>query len=85
MSKQLLIYGSTRPITVTSHRDWSVQTDTGFAFTAGLNSAPLVAVEFAAAALDMTIVFAGTEEAIFPSVILGTRDGQNLFLGPDGT
>ena len=84
MSKQLLIYGSARPITVTSHRDWFVRTDTGFAFAAGLNSVPLVAVEFAAAALEMTIVFAGTEDAVFPSVILGTRDGQNLFLGPDG-
>ena len=84
MSKQLLIYGRTAPITITSHKDCSVQTNQGFAFAKGLNSAPLVAVEFAAAALDMAIVFSGTENAVFPSLILGLRDGQNLFVGADG-
>lgn len=84
MSKQLLIYGRTAPITVTSHKDCSVQTNKGFAFAAGLNSAPLVAVEFAAAALDMTIVFSGTQDSVFPSLLLGIRDGQNLFVGPGG-
>lgn len=84
MPKQLQIYGSATPITVAAHRDWCVQTGLGFAFAAGLNSAPLVAVEFAAAALDMTIVFSGTEEAVFPSVLLGTREGQNLFLDIKG-
>jgi hypothetical protein len=84
MPKQLLIYQSATPITVTSHKDWSVQTGLGFGFAAGLNSMPLAAVEFATAALDMAIVFSGTGEAVFPSVLLGTQDGQNLFLGADG-
>lgn len=84
MSKQLLIYERATAITVDAHKDWSVQTGKSFAFAAGLNSAPLLAAEFATAAPELTIVFSGTEEAVFPSVILGMRDGQNLFVGADG-
>lgn len=85
MSKQLLIYERATPITVDAHKDWSIQTGKSFSFAAGLNSVPLLAAEFSAAAPEMTIIFSGTEDMVFPSVILGMKDGQNLFVAADGS
>ncbi len=84
MPKQLLIYERATPITVEAHKEWSVQTGKNFAFAAAVNSAPILATEFAAAAPEMTIVFSGSADLVFPSVILGMRDQQNMFVGENG-
>jgi hypothetical protein len=42
-----------------------------------------MAVEFPLAATEYAIVFAGDEEAVMPSVILGMRGHQNVFLDED--
>jgi hypothetical protein len=84
MSKQLLIYERATPISSELHGDWSVQSGKNFAFAEGINSSPLLAAEFSAAAPEFSIIFAGTEDAVFPTVILGFQDGQNIFVGKDG-
>lgn len=84
MSKQLLIYERATPISSELHRDWSVQSGKSYAFAKTVNSSPLLAAEFAAAAPEFTIIFAGTADAVFPSVILGFKDGQNIFVAEDG-
>ncbi len=84
MPKQLLIYERAVPVNAEQHRDWSVKSGKRYEFSRDLNSVPLTTVEFSLAASEYAIVFAGTEEAIMPSVILGMRDRQNLFLGDDG-
>lgn len=84
MSKQLLIYERATTISSELHRDWCVQAGTSYEFAREVNSVPLLAAEFAAAAGEYAIIFAGNEETVFPSVVLGLQDRQNLFLGADG-
>ncbi|MBP0484420.1 SapC family protein [Sagittula salina] len=82
--KQMLIYERAQPLRVAEHGDASVKPLADFRFAADLNSVPIVAAEFAAAAQDMAIVFAGTEEEILPAVLLGVEDGANLFIADNG-
>lgn len=84
MATQQLFYRSAVPVTVARHRDWSVKTGETYAFAAEVNSVPVTAVEFAQAAAEYPVVFAGNEEAVFPAVILGARENENLYVGADG-
>lgn len=84
MTKQLMIYERAVPVSSEAHREWSVLAGRDFSFASEINSVPLLAAEFAAAASEHTIVFAGEGDAIFPSVILGQRDGQNAHIAEDG-
>lgn len=83
MAKQLLIYDNAVPISKTHHRDLSIKANGAFAFAKGINAAPITAVEFPLAAREFAIVFIGKEESLSPAVILGVRDGENLFIGED--
>lgn len=85
MAKQLMIYERAVPISSERHRDWSVKTGTNYEFARATNSVPLLAVEFIPAATEFTIVFAGEGEAIFPAVILGMRDGENVLVNKDSS
>jgi hypothetical protein len=64
--------------------DWSVEVRQDFGFARRTNTVPLAAVEFPQAAADYAIVFAGTEEALMPAVILGLQPEQNLFIDESG-
>lgn len=85
MAKQLMIYERAVPISVETHRDWSVKTGNNFSFAKDINSVPLLAAEFATAALEHTIIFAGEGDAVFPSVILGMQGNSNDHVNDDGT
>ena len=85
MARQLMIYERAVPLSSQAHRDWSVKFDGTFAFSKEVNSVPILAAEFAACAMEYTIVFAGDGGGVFPSVILGMRDGENQHLNADGT
>ena len=85
MSTQQLFYRTTVPVSAERHRDLAVRTGDSYAFAAGVNSVPLVAAEFAEAAAEYPIIFAGTGENIFPAVILGIRDNENLMVDADGS
>lgn len=84
MAKQLLIYERAVPISSERHREWSVQVGKNYAFAKSVNSVPLLAAEFLAAAPSYAIVFAGNDDVVFPSVILGMRDAQNNHVDDDG-
>ncbi|MGN6309574.1 MAG: SapC family protein [Xanthobacteraceae bacterium] len=83
MATQLLIYKTAVPISTARHRDWSVEGGAGYAFSGEINSVPIMAVEFPAAASEYAIVFAGTEGEVMPAVILGLRDQENLYLSDE--
>ena len=82
--KQLLIYGQVEPINSEAHKDLCVQAKGQFEFAREVNSAPIVAAEFTAAARDFAIVFAGTDDNVVPVVILGGRENANQFVGDEG-
>lgn len=85
MPTQMLIYERATPITVSRHKDTSVKSGTDFSFASKINAMPLMATEFASAAKDYAVVFAGTEDRVMPSIILGARNEENLFVAEDGS
>lgn len=84
MSTQLLIYETAVPVSSARHKDSSVESGADYAFARNVNSVPLMAVEFPNAAQEYSIVFAGSEAATMPAVILGVRGNENLFLSGEG-
>lgn len=84
MATQQLFYRTAVPVSVARHRDWSVKSGEAYRFAADVNSVPVTAVEFAQAAAEFPVVFAGTEQSVFPAVILGVRENQNLWVDGDG-
>jgi hypothetical protein len=84
MTTQLLIYESVVPLTFATHRHSSVEIGRSFAFSGKINSVPLTAIEFRDAQSDYPIVFAGNKDGVMPAVILGLREGENLYLSADG-
>lgn len=84
MSKQLMIYESVIPITPARHARHSVEVGSNYAFSAGVNAVPLMAVEILRAASEYAVVFTGEGEDVMPAVVLGVKGDQNLYLGPDG-
>ena len=85
MAKQLMIYERAVPVSVEAHKGTSVKTDGTYKFTSGVNSVPILAAEFAPSAMEYTIIFAGEGDVVFPSVILGMKEGHNACLNADGT
>jgi SapC len=84
MGKQLLIYETAVPITPARHGKHSVEVDGNYAFSAGVNAVPLMAVEILRAATEYAVVFTPVGDDVMPAVVLGVKGDQNLYLGPDG-
>src|SRR6478609_4401193 len=84
MTTQLLIYESVVPVMFANHRHSSVEFGRNYAFSSKINSVPLTAIEFRDAQSDYPIVFAGNQEGVMPAVILGLREGENLYLSGEG-
>jgi len=84
MPKQLLIYETAVPLSAARHGDCSVEVGATYDFSGGVNSVPLMAVEFPHAAGEYAIVFAG-DDSLIPAVILGVRGDENLFLSKEKT
>lgn len=84
MTKQILIYDRVVPISSETHRDLSVKVTENYGFAKSLNSVPLLAAEFLAAAQDYAIVFASGADVVFPVVLLGFEDGANLCVDETG-
>jgi len=84
MTKQQLFYRSAVPVASERHRDWSVKMGESYAFAADVNSVPVTAVEFADAAAHYPLVFAGNETSVFPAIILGLGEHENLHVTADG-
>lgn len=84
MATQLLIYERAVPVSRRRHGGHSVRAGRDFSFARSVNSVPLMEAEFAAAAVEYTIVFAGSEADLVPVILLGIRDGENLFVDDAG-
>ncbi len=84
--KQLLIYESPFVLNREQHRHARVKAgDLGFSFARELNSAPINAVEFAPAARDYPIVFAGEGDNVtMPAVLTGLANDNNLYVDDAG-
>ena len=78
-----MIYESAVPVSSTRHGQVAVETVESYAFSAGVNAVPLMAVEFPRASAEYAIVFAGNGDDVMPVVVLGIRNEQNLYLSAD--
>jgi hypothetical protein len=81
---QQLFYKSVVPVNFQRHKDWSVKTGETYGFAREVNSVPVTAVEFAQAATEYPVVFAGNDQTVFPAVILGARANENLHVDGEG-
>jgi hypothetical protein len=84
VTTQLLFYSAATPISAQRHRDYAVEGTNNFDFASRTNSVPVMAVEFAKAASEYTLVFAGQGNDILPAAILGIQNDTNLYLEEDG-
>ncbi|GGO87558.1 SapC family protein [Marinobacterium nitratireducens] len=84
MSTQLLFYSSASPVTLQRHRDWGVENSGGFGFASHTNSVPLMAVEFARAAGEYAIIFAGDGKTVMPAAVLGIKNETNVYVDAEG-
>ena len=84
MTKQLLIYETAVPVSPARHGRHSIEVSGNYAFSAGINAVPLMAVEILRAATEYAVVFTAVGDDVMPAVVLGVKGDQNLYLGPDG-
>jgi len=80
MATQLMIYETAVPVSHARHGTWSLEVGTDYAFCRNINSVPLMAAEFASAALEYAVVFGGTGDAVMPVTVLGVRADENLYV-----
>jgi hypothetical protein len=81
---QLMIYETAVPVSHARHGNWSLGVGTTYAFCRKVNSVPLMATEFASAALEYAIVFGGTGDVVMPVTVLGVRTDENLYVTMEG-
>lgn len=76
-------YKNVVPLDRERHRNLRLKTLGSVDFAAKAHYVPIVAVELYEAARDYPIVFTGDDNAV-PVAVLGLRDGENLFVEPNG-
>lgn len=77
------MYVQPEPLTLEAHGALGIEnSETPFGFAAEVTSAPVQVTEFGPASLSFPVIFAG--EAKLPLAVMGIRDRENLFVGPDG-
>ncbi len=84
MAPQLLFYERAVPISSETHRDVSIEGPAHYGFANAINAVPLTTPEIAVAAAEYAVVFVGQGDDVVPAVVLGVRDGQNLFVDGAG-
>lgn len=75
-----LLYRNPVPLSAQQHAHWRVRAGDA-AFAAGAHAVPLLIGEFAAAARDYPLVFAGSDAA--PIAVLGLQASHNRFVSDD--
>jgi hypothetical protein len=80
MATELLIYEKVVALSPERHLGLSVQPSVDFAYSAKLNSVPLMAAEFPHAAGEYPIAFVPSAETVSPIILLGLHNEQNLYL-----
>ena len=85
MQTQPLFYKRVVPLNREQHRNLYIEPEPGFNFARETNCVYVAAVEFLLASREYPIVFAvGDNEQLFPVVLLGVRNGQNLYIDDKG-
>jgi hypothetical protein len=85
MNQQPLFYKEIAPLSKEKHKGLYVEPTDSYAFAKESNSLYIAAVEFARAAVIYPIVFGTDEEGkVFPVVLLGLKEKQNLFVDKKG-
>ena len=80
MPKTAQLYEKLVPLNEKRHTDLSIETLEDYSFSSDTNATYLSLVEFTKASREYPIVFAGTEEKMYPVAILGLENNQNLYL-----
>jgi hypothetical protein len=82
---EVLFYERPVPLNRNQHKDLRLKGVQNLKFAAGVHSVPLTGVEFAPAARDLPILFAGSGvEDAGPMALLGLRQNENLFVDGEG-
>lgn len=84
MTTQLLIYQSAVPVSASRHGKHVLEVGNDYSFASAVNSMPLTAVEILPASMEYPVVFSGNENGVLPTVLLGMRDQQNVFVDKQG-
>lgn len=84
MTTQALIYDELHALDRERHKNWSIKAGDDCSFAREVNSVPLLAAEFAKAAENYPIIFAGNKESVLPCIVLGLQKNQNLFVTEEG-
>ena len=85
MSTQPLFYKKVVPLNKALHGDLYVEPVTSYKHASGINSVYIAAIEFLKASKEYPIVFGNSSDgSIFPVVLLGLKNNQNLYLGKKG-
>jgi len=83
LSGTVLFYNKPEPLSVEAHGKLGVNpVDKPYAFVGKTNLTPMTVTEFAPAALSYPIIFVGDQKQ--PVAVMGLRDGENLFVSPEG-
>lgn len=77
-----MFYRKLAPLCASRHGDLGLRRDLNFGFARSATLVPLLASEFAAAAVWYPIVFSLEDPAV-PLAVLGVRAKENLFVEPD--
>ncbi|MFL2771670.1 MAG: SapC family protein [Rhodospirillaceae bacterium] len=77
-----LFYEEPVALTASMHSDFCIQPESDFKFALDTNAVPITVAEFVLASRHYPIVFVG--EQFVPTVALGLRQDQNLFVDQNG-
>ncbi|MEO7051988.1 MAG: SapC family protein [Rhodanobacter sp.] len=82
---EVIFYEHPVPLNRTEHKDLRLKSVPSMKFAMNAHSVPLTCAEFAPAARDVMIVFAGTDAASAgPIALLGLRENENLYVDAAG-
>ena len=83
--KTLLMYERPVALNRETHQGLRLRSSDSYAHVAELNAIPLVGFEFALAARDYPVVFAGeSAERALPAALVGLRPDENLYVDAEG-
>jgi hypothetical protein len=84
MSNSLQFYHDIVPIDRSLHKDWALNPIQDAGFSRNAHAVLLLGSEFVEASREYAIVFVRNGEQVMPVVMLGLREGENLFVGDNG-
>jgi hypothetical protein len=83
LSGNVLFYNQPEPLSLEAHGALGVDpVDKPYGFVAKSHLVPLTVTEFAPAALSYPVIFVGENRQ--PVAVMALREGENLFVSPDG-